>query len=41
MVSGSVQYTSVNAVAMITAAEKGVPVEDICTEYDGPSTPWR
>jgi NitT/TauT family transport system substrate-binding protein len=36
MVSGSVQYTSVNAVAMITAAEKGVPVEDICTEYDGP-----
>lgn len=25
-----------NAVALIGAAEKGVPVEDICTEYDGP-----
>lgn len=36
MVSGSVQYTSVNAVALIAAAEKGVPVEDICTEYNGP-----
>ncbi|HEY1704423.1 MAG TPA: ABC transporter substrate-binding protein [Trebonia sp.] len=36
MIAGSVQYTSVNAVALIAAAEKGVPVEDICTEYDGP-----
>lgn len=36
MISGSVQYTSVNAVALIAAAEKDVPVEDICTEYDGP-----
>lgn len=36
MISGSVQYTSVNAVALISAAEKNVPVEDICTEYDGP-----
>ena len=37
LVAGSVQFTSVNAVALITAAEKGVPVQDICTEYDGPS----
>jgi len=36
MIAGSVQYTSVNAVALITAAEKGVPTQDICTEYDGP-----
>ncbi len=37
LVAGSVQYTSVNAVALITAAEKGVPVQDVCTEYDGPA----
>jgi ABC-type nitrate/sulfonate/bicarbonate transport system substrate-binding protein len=37
LVAGSVQFTSVNAVALITAAEKGVPVQDICTEYNGPS----
>lgn len=37
LVAGSVQFTSVNAVALITAAEKGVPVRDICTEYNGPS----
>jgi ABC-type nitrate/sulfonate/bicarbonate transport system substrate-binding protein len=37
LVSGSVQFTSVNAVALITAGQKGVPLEDICTEYDGPS----
>jgi NitT/TauT family transport system substrate-binding protein len=37
LVSGSVQFTSVNAVALITARQKGVPLEDICTEYDGPS----
>jgi ABC-type nitrate/sulfonate/bicarbonate transport system substrate-binding protein len=37
LVAGSVQFTSVNAVALITAAEKGVPLEDVCTEYDGPS----
>jgi NitT/TauT family transport system substrate-binding protein len=37
LVAGSVQYTSVNAVALITAAEKGVPMQDVCTEYNGPS----
>jgi NitT/TauT family transport system substrate-binding protein len=37
LVAGSVQYTSVNAVALITAAEKGVPLQDICTEYNGPA----
>jgi NitT/TauT family transport system substrate-binding protein len=37
LVAGSVQYTSVNAVALITAAEKGVPLQDVCTEYDGPA----
>lgn len=37
LVSGSVQFTSVNAVALITARQKGVPLKDICTEYDGPS----
>lgn len=37
LVAGSVQYTSVNAVALITADEKGVPMQDFCTEYDGPS----
>lgn len=37
LVAGSVQFTSVNAVALITARQKGVPLEDICTEYDGPS----
>jgi ABC-type nitrate/sulfonate/bicarbonate transport system substrate-binding protein len=37
LVAGSVQFTSVNAVALITAAEKGVPLQDICTEYNGPS----
>jgi ABC-type nitrate/sulfonate/bicarbonate transport system substrate-binding protein len=37
LVSGSVQFTSVNAVALITAAQKGVPIQDVCTEYNGPS----
>jgi ABC-type nitrate/sulfonate/bicarbonate transport system substrate-binding protein len=37
LASGSVQYTSVNAVALITAAEKGVPLQDVCTEYNGPA----
>lgn len=37
LTAGSVQYTSVNAVALITAAEKGVPMQDICTEYNGPA----
>ena len=37
LVAGSVQFTSVNAVALITAAEKGVPLQDVCTEYNGPS----
>ena len=37
MVAGSVQYTSVNAVALMHGAEKGVPFQDLCTEYDGPA----
>jgi NitT/TauT family transport system substrate-binding protein len=37
LVAGSVQYTSVNAEALISAAQKGVPLQDICTEYNGPS----
>jgi ABC-type nitrate/sulfonate/bicarbonate transport system substrate-binding protein len=37
LVAGSVQYTSVNAVALIHGAEKGVPFQDLCTEYDGPA----
>lgn len=37
LVAGSVQFTSVNAEALISARQKGVPLEDICTEYDGPS----
>jgi ABC-type nitrate/sulfonate/bicarbonate transport system substrate-binding protein len=36
MIAGSVQYTSVNAVSLLTAAEKGVPVQNVCMEYDGP-----
>jgi NitT/TauT family transport system substrate-binding protein len=37
LVAGSVQYTSVNAEALISGAEKGVPFQDLCTEYDGPA----
>ena len=37
LVSGSIQFTSVNAVALLTAAGKGIPLQDICTEYNGPS----
>lgn len=37
LVSGSIQYTSVNAVALLTAAEKGVPLQYICSEYNGPA----
>ncbi|HEY1704418.1 MAG TPA: ABC transporter substrate-binding protein [Trebonia sp.] len=37
LVAGSVQFTSVNAEALISAKQKGVPLDDICTEYDGPS----
>jgi NitT/TauT family transport system substrate-binding protein len=36
MIAGSVQYTSVNAVSLLTADEKGVPLQNICMEYDGP-----
>ena len=36
MIAGSVQYTSVNAVALIHASEKGLPIQNICMEYDGP-----
>lgn len=37
MIAGSVQYTSVNAVALLHAAEKGVPVQNFCNEYNGPA----
>ena len=37
LISGSIQFTSVNAVALLTAAEKGVPLQYICSEYNGPS----
>lgn len=37
MIAGSVQFTSVNAESLIAAAQKGVPVQDICTEYNGPA----
>lgn len=37
MIAGSVQYTSVNAVALLHAAGKGVPVQNFCTEYNGPA----
>lgn len=36
LVSGSVKYTSVNAVSLLHANESGVPLQFICTEYDGP-----
>lgn len=36
LIAGSVQYTSVNAVSLIAANEKNVPLQFICTEYDGP-----
>lgn len=37
MIAGSVQYTSVNAVALLHAAAKGVPVQSFCNEYNGPA----
>lgn len=37
LVSGSTQFTSVNAVATLTAAEKGVPLQYMCNEYNGPA----
>ncbi len=37
LLAGSVQYTSVNAVALVHANEKSVPLQDICTEYNGPA----
>jgi len=35
LVAGSVQYTSVNAVSLFSADEKGIPLQAICMEYDG------
>ncbi len=36
LVSNSVQFTSVNAVSLLTAASKGIPLQMACMEYDGP-----
>lgn len=36
LVAGSVQFTSVNAVSLFTADEKGIPLQAACMEYDGP-----
>lgn len=35
LVAGSVQYTSVNAVSLFAADEKGIPLQAICMEYNG------
>lgn len=36
LVSNSVQFTSVNAVSLLTANSKGIPIQMACMEYDGP-----
>lgn len=36
LVSNSVQFTSVNAVSLLTAVSKGIPLQMACMEYDGP-----
>ncbi len=36
LVSNSVQFTSVNAVSLLTAVSKGIPLQMACMEYNGP-----
>ncbi|NNN19339.1 MAG: ABC transporter substrate-binding protein [Acidimicrobiaceae bacterium] len=36
LVSNSVQFTSVNAVSLLTAVSKGIPLQMACLEYNGP-----
>lgn len=36
LVSNSVQFTSVNAVSLLTANSKGIPIQMACMEYNGP-----
>lgn len=36
LVSNSVQFTSVNAVSLLTANSKNIPIQMACMEYDGP-----
>lgn len=36
LVSNSVQFTSVNAVSLLTANSKGIPLQMACMEYNGP-----